>query len=84
MTDQHPLTDEMCEELVPEGLRLDCDDIDVPPWYRGDDFYVYKEGYAAGWSDAALAADRARWGRATVEPPSKPAHNTAQDSSQRP
>ena len=26
----------------------------------------------------------ARWGRATVEPPAKPAHNTAQDSSQRP
>ena len=52
----------------PEGLTLDCDDIDVPPWYHGDDFYVYKEGYDAGWSDAALAADRARWGRPAVEP----------------
>ena len=33
---------------------------------------------------AVIAADRARWGRATVEPPIKLAHNTAQDSSQRP
>lgn len=38
----------------PEGLTLDCDDIDVPSWYRGDDFWVYKEGYAAGWGQAVL------------------------------
>ena len=33
---------------------------------------------------AVIAAVLARWGRATVEPPAKPAHNTAQNSSQRP
>ena len=33
------------------------------------------------WSNGAHVA---RWGRATVEPPAKPAHNTTQDSSQRP
>ena len=67
MTDQHPLTDEMREELVPEGLTLDCDNIDVPVWYYGDDVYVYKEGYASGWADATLATDRARWGRPVTQ-----------------
>ena len=41
----------------PEGPTLDYDDIDVPPWYHGDDSYIYKEGYAAGWRHAAIAAE---------------------------
>ena len=65
----HPLAIEARAYLAqpePEGLTLDCDDIDVPPWHRGDDFHIYKEGYASGWSDAALAADRARCSRPTT------------------
>jgi hypothetical protein len=50
-----------------EGLTLDCDNIDVPVWYYGDDVYVYKEGYASGWADATLATDRARWGRPVTQ-----------------
>jgi hypothetical protein len=50
-----------------EGLTLDCDNIDVPVWYYGDDVYVYKEGYASGWADATLATDRARWGQPVTQ-----------------
>jgi hypothetical protein len=40
----------------PEVPTLDCDEIDVPVWHRGDDFHVYKEGYTAGWAAGAKAA----------------------------
>ena len=47
-------------------------------------FYRYVfDGDEVGFENA-IAEALARWGRATVEPPAKPAHHTAQDSSQRP
>jgi hypothetical protein len=51
----------------PEGPTLDCDEIDVPAWHRGDDFYVYKEGYTSGWA-AGLKAAADCWGRPTIKP----------------
>ena len=52
----------------PEGVTLDCDEIDVPVWHRGDDFHVYKEGYAAGWAEGVSAAAAAHYARPTIEP----------------
>jgi hypothetical protein len=43
---------------VPEGPTLDCDEIDVPAWYRGDDVHVYEEGYTAGWAAGTRAMAR--------------------------
>jgi len=51
----------------PEGVTLDCDEIDVPVWHRGDDFHVYKEGYTAGWAAGAKAAADC-YARPTIEP----------------
>jgi hypothetical protein len=48
----------------PEGVTLDCDEIDVPAWHRGDDFHVYREGYAAGWAAGAISG----YARPTIEP----------------
>jgi hypothetical protein len=42
----------------PEGPTLDCDEIDVPAWYRGDDVHVYEEGYTAGWAAGTRAMAR--------------------------
>jgi hypothetical protein len=42
----------------PEGPTLDCDEIDVPAWYRGDDVHVYEEGYTAGWAAGTQAMAR--------------------------
>jgi hypothetical protein len=39
----------------PEGPTLDCDEIDIPAWYRGDDVHVYEEGYTAGWAAGTQA-----------------------------
>jgi len=36
----------------PQGPTLDCEEIDVPWTHRGDDFHVYREGYADGWTKA--------------------------------
>jgi hypothetical protein len=33
----------------PEPPTIDCDEVEVPAYHRGDAFFVYKEGYAAGW-----------------------------------
>jgi hypothetical protein len=35
---------------------LDCDEVEVPAYHRGDAFFVYKEGYAAGWGAGIAAA----------------------------
>jgi hypothetical protein len=37
-----------------EGVTLNCDEIDVPWTYLGDDVLVYRAGYAGGWAKAAL------------------------------
>jgi hypothetical protein len=51
----------------PVAPTLDCDEIAVPVWHRGDDFHLYKEGYTAGWAAAAKAvADR--YSRHTIQP----------------
>jgi hypothetical protein len=42
----------------PEGVALDCDEIDVPAYYRGDDVHVYEEGYTAGWAAGTQAVAR--------------------------
>jgi hypothetical protein len=51
----------------PEGPTLDCDEIDVPVWHRGDDFHVYKEGYTSGWAEGVSAA-AARYAHPTIKP----------------
>ncbi len=53
--------------IEPQGPVLDCDEIEVPVWHRGDDFYVYKEGYTAGWAAGVNAAADC-WGRPAIEP----------------
>jgi hypothetical protein len=50
----------------PEGVTLDCDEIDVPAWYRGDDVHVYEEGYTAGWAAGTQAM--AHHARPTIQP----------------
>jgi hypothetical protein len=42
----------------PEEVTLDCDEIDVPAYYRGDDVHVYEEGYTAGWAAGTQAMAR--------------------------
>jgi hypothetical protein len=39
------------------GPELDCDSINVPAYYRGDEFHAYKHGYAEGWAAGAITAD---------------------------
>jgi hypothetical protein len=39
------------------GPELDCDSINVPAYYRGDEFNAYKHGYAEGWSAGVITAD---------------------------
>ncbi len=51
----------------PQGPTLDCDEIEVPAWHRGDDFHVYKDGYTAGWAAGVNAAADC-WGRPAIEP----------------
>jgi hypothetical protein len=41
----------------PVATPLDCDKIDVPAYYRGADFNLYREGYAAGWGARGIAAE---------------------------
>ena len=40
----------------PEPPTLDCDEVEVPAYHHGDAFFVYKEGYAAGWGAGTAAA----------------------------
>ena len=51
----------------PQRPTLDCDEIEVPAWHRGDDFYVYKEGYTTGWAAGVNAAADC-WARPAIEP----------------
>jgi hypothetical protein len=44
------------ELAKPEPPTLDCDELEVPAYHRGDAFFVYKEGYAAGWGAGIAAA----------------------------
>jgi hypothetical protein len=32
--------------------NLDCDEIEVPAYYRGDEFHAYRYGFASGWAKA--------------------------------
>jgi hypothetical protein len=52
---------------APQGPTLDCDEIEVPAWHRGDDFHVYKDGYTAGWAAGVNAASDC-WARPAIEP----------------
>jgi hypothetical protein len=52
------LADAARKELAkpePAPAAFNCDEVEVPAYHRGDAFFVYKEGYAAGWG-AGLAA----------------------------
>lgn len=40
----------------PELPTIDCNDVEVPTYHRGDAFFVYKEGYTAGWGAGIAAA----------------------------
>jgi hypothetical protein len=53
------------DQSEPEEPTLDCDEIDVPAWHRGDDFYIYKEGYTSGW-EAGLKTAADCWGRPDI------------------
>ena len=74
------------DEILKISDQFDIDGTeDVTKGMPLDTFWdSYQPQQLTAFARAVIAADRARWGRATVEPPYKPAHNTAQHSSQRP
>ena len=95
----HPLADEARaylsqpepEELTDEEILKSSDQFDIggtEDVTKGmplDTFWdSYQPQQLIAFARAVIAADRARCGRAAVEPPIKPAHNTTQDSSQLP
>jgi len=74
------------DEILKISDQFDIDGTeDVTKGMPLDTFWdSYQPQQLSAFARAVIAAHVARWGRATVEPPAKPAHNTAQDSSQRP
>ena len=74
------------DEILKISDQCDIDGTeDVTKGMPLDTFWdSYQPQQLTAFARAVIAADRARWGRATVEPPYKPSHHTAQDSSQRP
>jgi hypothetical protein len=40
------------QPVGPTVPNLDCDEIEVPAYYRGDEFHAYRHGFASGWAKA--------------------------------